>query len=90
MKPKAYMYEMDGMVHNADFPEVVCSIYGEVEVGEPWTKTPLYEIPDGYRLVPIVPTRGMRDSGRIAQSNGVTVAEIWEAMVIAAPEPKNE
>jgi len=44
-EPVAWMYEHDGMVHDASNPPIVAFNRWKTPVGEPYTETPLYTHP---------------------------------------------
>lgn len=45
-----------------------------------------YEVPDGWKLVPIEPTEHMRSEGRKTYQNDGDEHDIWLTMIAAAPE----
>lgn len=43
-------------------------------------------VPDGYVLVPVVPTQEMLDAGWDAEDHTADVPTVWQAMLAARPE----
>lgn len=56
-----------------------------------WYEPLQYEVPDGWRLVPVVPTSEMISAGNAELAYDCcsgTADEVWPAMLAAAPEYK--
>ena len=70
MKPTAYIGTTGKKLYypNVSFHEMV---------------TPIFAIPDGYKLVPIEPTEEMTSAGR---STNLYVLDTYKAMIEAAPK----
>ena len=48
---------------------------------------PVYEVPDGYAIVPMVPTKKMVEAAFKATGYRTTSEEIWLIMIAACPSP---
>jgi hypothetical protein len=47
---------------------------------------PVYEIPDGYALVPIEPTKAMVEAAFVLTGYRTTSEDIWKEMIAARPD----
>lgn len=89
LKPKAWLIDHK---HHCTGIEIACD--DRSDVIEHWRKegkaTPLYEIPDGYQLVPIEPSRNQTIAGSkrseivASKLHYYEVDEIYRAMLKAA------
>jgi len=91
-EPVAWMYEHDGMVHDAHNPPIVMFNRWSTPVGEPYTETPLYTaLAQPAASGEPVPLAGMSEINRtIAYCAAAKLREIgykWGGRDWVAPQP---